>query len=256
MSVLLLDRTATRAVITLNRPEKLNALSHELFAALNDELTHLENDEALRVLILTGAGERAFCAGTDISELATSHDGEMISTRGQQLGDRLENFPVPVITAINGIAAGGGFELALACHLRIASSTATFSVPEIKLGLIPAYGGTQRLVREVGVARANEMILTGRTLTSDEAFKFGLVSRVVGPSQVLAEAFALADEIEQLSPLSIRACLKAVTKGLELPLEEGLKLENELFASLFSTDDAREGTSAFVEKRKPVFKGR
>lgn len=251
-----LERTPLFAILRLNRPEKLNALSNEVFAAFNEHLDHLETDRNLRAVIITGAGDRAFCAGTDIAELRDAVVGTTISERGQQFCGRLESLPVPVIAAINGIAAGGGLELVLACHLRIASSAATFSLPEIKLGLIPGYGGSQRLTRELGAGPALEMTLTGRSMTSDEALRFGLVNRVVQPAELLSEATSLAEEISQLSPLSIRACLQAVTKGLELPLSEGLKLETELFASLFETEDAREGTSAFLEKRKPVFKGR
>jgi len=255
MPSLILERTPTYAIICLNRPEKLNALSRAMLEALEVELISLQPDEQLRVVILTGEGERAFCAGTDISELSEGSEGAEIAKRGQKVCDRIENFSVPVIAAINGIVAGGGLELALACHLRIASTEAKFSLPETQLGLMPGYGGTQRLTRELGVGRGLEMMLTGRTMTSDEALEFGLVNRVVPQSAVLSETVSLAEEISRLSPLSIRACLKAVIQGLDLPLEDGLKLETELFASLFDTADAREGTSAFLEKRKPVFKG-
>ena len=252
---ILFERHSTHALLRLNRPEKLNSLSSEMFEALNAHLTELESDEELRVLIITGQGEQAFCAGTDIGELKESNAAE-ISERGQHLCNRIESFPVPVVAAINGIAAGGGLELALACHLRIASTQASFSLPETKLGLIPGYGGTQRLTRELGVGPAVEMMLTGKSLTSEEALELGLINRVVPPSQLLSETVSLIDEISKLSPLSIRACLTAVTEGLQLPLEEGLELEKELFASLFETEDAREGLSAFLEKRSPVFKGR
>jgi enoyl-CoA hydratase len=242
------------AIIQLNRPEKLNALSSEIFAALNHHLDELTHDTDLRVLLLTGA-QRAFCAGTDISEL-TSIDATTLSQRGQRLCNRLETFPVPVIVAVNGIAAGGGLELVLACHLRLASTEATFSLPETKLGLIPGYGGTQRLTRELGVGQALDLMLTGKTITAEAAFEFGLLNRVVPATQLMNETLSLAEDISKLSPLSIKACLKAVTQGLDLSLEEGLKLETELFASLFETEDAREGTRAFLEKRAPVFKGR
>jgi len=246
------------STIRLNRPEKLNALSAEMVQELHSQLTTLETDQELRALILTGEGERAFCAGTDITELASKTDAEAIelSARGQKLCEQIENFPVPVIAAIEGIAAGGGLELALACHLRVATTTASFSLPEVKLGLIPAYGGTQRLAREVGQGRAVEMLLTGKTISADEAFALGLVHRLAINTSALTEATSLATEIAQLSPLSIRACLRAVTKGAQLPLAEGLALETELFASLFDTEDVREGTAAFLEKRAAVFKGR
>lgn len=246
------------AILRLNRPEKLNALSGEMIRELSDKLKQLEGDEALRVVILTAEGDQAFCAGTDISELAdlTEANAIKVSERGQQLCGQIESFGVPVIAAINGLAAGGGCELALACHLRVASSSATFSLPESKLGLISAYGGTQRLPREVGEGRALEIMLTGKTVTAEEAFDLGLVNRLATSANLLTEAQSLANEIAQLAPLAIRACLQAVKRGLELPLEKGLELEAELFAPLFATDDVREGTTAFLEKRSPKFKGR
>jgi enoyl-CoA hydratase len=258
MSLILLDKTATRAVLTLNRPGKLNALSTAMKTELNEKLSELENDNQLRVLILKGAGDRAFCAGTDIQELVDLNkiEAAQFSKEGQELCERLENFPVPVIASVNGIAAGGGFELALACHMRIASTMASFSLPETRLGLIPGYGGTQRLTREIGVGRATELMLTRRTLSSEEALRLGLVNRVVPHDDLHAHVRAFAEEIEQLSPLSIRACLKAIAEGLELPFEKGLALETDLFSSLFGTEDAKEGTSAFLEKRKAIFKGR
>ena len=252
---ILIERASSYAIISLNRPEKLNSLSSEMFDSLNSHLDHLENDPELRVLIITSAGERAFCSGTDIAELNLANPTE-ISERGQSLCNRIERFPLPVIAAINGIAAGGGLELALACHLRIASNSATFSLPETQLGLIPGYGGTQRLTRELGVGPAIEMMLTGKTMTGEQALESGLVNRLVAASELMTEAISMADEISKLSPLSIRACMKAVTEGLDLPLEEGLKLETGLFISLFATEDAREGLSAFLEKRSPVFRGR
>lgn len=250
------ERLEGIAVITLNRPSKLNALSSEVLNELRVSLTQLQTDDTIRVLILTGAGE-AFCAGTDISELNNLSEAEAleVSLRGQKLCDQIESFPVPVIAAINGIAAGGGCELAIACHLRVASDEARFSLPETRLGLIPAYGGTQRLSRDVAVARALEMMLAGKEIDAASAFKLGLLNRVVEASELLDEAKALAQSIAALAPLAVRACLKAVTQGMKLPFEEGLKLESQLFASLFETEDAREGTRAFLEKRKPVFKG-
>jgi enoyl-CoA hydratase/carnithine racemase len=257
MPILLHERINSIAVLRLNRPEKLNALSAELFNELIQELERLQADDTLRVLILTGTGQ-AFSTGTDISELvdSTANDAWGISARGQQLCDQLEHFPVPTIAAINGIAAGGGCEIALACHLRIASSLARFSLPEAKLGLLPGYGGTQRLRRLVGTGRALELMLTGREIAAQEAFEIGLINRLVPQADLVEEALALARAIEQLAPLAIRACLKAVLLGLEQPLADGLALESELFASLFATEDVREGTSAFLEKRLPVFKGK
>jgi len=245
-------------LLTLNDPDKLNALSSSMMDELREAFTRIETEPELRSVILTGAGDRAFSAGTNIGELTELSESEArsVSARGQALCSQIENCSVPVIAAINGIAAGGGCELALACHLRVAAPTARFSLPETKLGVIPGYGGTQRLSREIGNGRALEMMLTGITVTAEEAFEIGLVNRVATAGDALAEAEALALEIAGLAPLAIRACLKAVILGTDLPLAEGLALEAQLFASLFSSEDMREGTRAFLEKRAPVFKGK
>jgi enoyl-CoA hydratase len=258
MSLILCERKETVAIIRLNRPEKFNAISASMFDEVSALLDLLEQQQDLRVVILTGAGERAFSAGTDIAEVdgLTEAEALELSARGQQLCDKIDSFPVPVIAAINGVAAGGGCELALACHLRVASKLATFSLPETKLGIIPAYGGTQRSSREIGVARALELMLAGKVIDAQSALDFGLINRLVEADQLMSESVSLANEIASLAPLAVRACLKAVTQGLKAPLEEGLTLERELFASLFATEDAREGTRAFLEKRAPVFKGR
>lgn len=210
----------------------------------------------LRAVILSGEGD-AFCAGTDIRELELLDEAgaKAKAERGQEVCGLIESCGVPVIAAVGGVAAGGGCELALACHLRVAATTATFSLPETKLGLVPAYGGTQRLARITGSGRAFEMMLAGKLLTAEEALPTGLVNRVAEPARVMVEAEALAVEISQLAPLAIRACLEAVTRGQDLPLAEGLALEAELFSRLFATEDMREGTRAFLEKRPPVFRG-
>jgi enoyl-CoA hydratase len=255
---IILERRESVAIVTLNRPEKLNALARETIAALSAAFKSFENDAELRAVILTGAGDRAFSAGTDLSELihVPADEARTVADLGQQLCNQIEQSQVPVIAAINGIAAGGGCELALACHLRIATPNARFSLPETKLGIIPGYGGTQRLTRELGRARALELILTSGIINGEDALRLGLINRLVPASELLATAEALAQEIAQLAPLAIRACLKAVVGGSELPLAEGLALEAKLFASLFATEDMREGTRAFLEKRKPVFKAR
>ncbi len=253
------EQRETIAVVRLGRPEKLNALTREMLSELGETFARVGREPgALRAVILTGAGERAFSAGTDIAELAAmgAEEGRGIAERGQQVCDLIERCPVPVIAAVNGLAAGGGCELALACHLRVASTNARFSLPELKLGVMPGYGGTQRLARATGSGRALEMMLTGGELSAEEALRVGLVNRVVAPAELFAEAEALAQKIAGLAPLAVRACLAAVTRGLALPLEEGLKLEAELFAGLFATRDAREGTRAFLEKRAPVFRGK
>ena len=246
------------ALIRLNRPDKMNALTRALLDELGEAFARVERERDVRAVILAGAGGRAFCAGTDIDELASLdvEGARRAALGGQDVCDRIERCPVPVIAAVDGVAAGGGCELALACHLRIASTNAQFSLPETRLGVIPAYGGTQRTARAIGSGRALEMMLAGRVVSADEALRLGLVNRVTEPVHLLDEASALAHEIMQHAPLAIRACLEAVTRGLSLPLEEGLKLESELFSSLFATEDMREGTRAFLEKRKPVFKGK
>jgi enoyl-CoA hydratase/carnithine racemase len=245
------------AVVRLERPEKLNALTRGMLSELGETFRRMEGAGDVRVVILTGAGERAFCAGTDIGELAAmdSEEAGRAAARGQDVCERIEGCNVPVIAAVNGVAAGGGCELALACHLRVASSSASFSLPETSLGVIPAYGGTQRLARATGSCRALEMMLTGSPLSAEEALRVGLVNRVVPPQELLTEAENLARQIASLAPLAVRACLKAVTRGLSLPLEEGLELEAELFSGLFATEDMKEGTRAFLEKRAPVFRG-
>lgn len=246
------------ALVRLNRPEKMNALSGVMLDELREVFERIRIDAEVRAVILTGAGERSFSAGTDISELQHLDEAgaRRASLRGQEVCERIERCPVPVIAAVNGTAAGGGCELALACHIRLASTTAEFSLPETKLGMIPAYGGTQRTPRAMGASRALELMLTGGKLSAQDALRLGLVNRVLEPSELLPEAQSLARTIASLAPLAIRACLEAVTRGLELPLEQGLELEAELFSRLFSTEDVREGTSAFLEKRVPRFKGK
>jgi enoyl-CoA hydratase len=246
------------ALVRLNRAQKRNALSGEMLERLAEIFVSLsKRRDQLRAVVLSGEG-RAFCAGTDIEELAVldTQRASEASLRGQKVCGLIENCGVPVIAAVSGAAAGGGCELALGCHLRVADTTATFSLPETKLGLIPAYGGTQRLARITGSGRALELMIANAKLTAQEALDCGLVNRVVEPAQLLPETEALAREIASLAPLAIRACLEAVTRGQDLPLEEGLKLEAELFSRLFSTADMREGTRAFLEKRQPVFQGK
>jgi enoyl-CoA hydratase len=256
MSLILLERREAIAIIRLNRPEKRNALSRAMLEELRIAFEQFENEQNLTTVILTGSGD-AFCAGTDIAELADLDQDEARATseRGQSVCNQIENCSVPVIGAINGIAAGGGCELALACHLRIVAPDARFTLPETRLGVIPAYGGTHRLPREIGYSRALEVMLTGGEITAKRALEFGLVNRIAD-TDVLVAAELLAKDLSKLAPLAIRGCLRAVMRGLELPLAEGLALESEIFASLFDTQDVREGTRAFLEKRTPVFKGR
>lgn len=255
--IVIFERRDHIAIIRLNRPEKRNALSGEMMIGLSDTFKNIEGEPGIRAVILTGADDEVFCAGTDITELTRVDENRAgeIPKRGQALCSQIENCPVPVIAAVNGIAAGGGCELALACHIRIASPNASFSLPETKLGIIAGYGGTQRLAREVGQGLALEIMLTGRSVSAEEALRIGLINRIAAEGDLLTQAELLAREISNLAPLAIRACLEAVTRGLDLPLSEGLDLESQLFSSLFATNDMREGTRAFLEKRQPVFKG-
>jgi len=244
--------------VHLNRPAKLNALTRAMLERLTEIFRAFAERTDLRAIVLTGTGQAAFSAGTDISELDGLDEAGALETarRGQETCEAIELCPVPVIAAVNGIAAGGGCELALACHLRLAATHATFTLPELKLGMIPAYGGTQRLARAVGHGRALAAMLAGESLTAEEALRLGLVNRVVALEQLPLEAATLAATLSRLAPLAIRACLAAVTRGARLPLPDGLALEAELFSNLFSTEDVREGTLAFLEKRAPIFKGK
>jgi enoyl-CoA hydratase len=246
------------AYVRLERPEKRNALTGAMLARLSEIFVGVGARRDLRAVILSGAGPD-FCAGTDIAELEGPDEAgaRQKAEQGQEACERVESCGVPVIAAVRGAAAGGGCELALACHLRVAASDARFSLPETKLGVIPAYGGTQRLVRAVGRGRALSAMLAGEEVGAGEALRLGLVNRVAAPERLLEEAEALArDIIDTSAPLAVRACLEAVTRGARLPFDEALELEAELFARLFATEDVREGTRAFLEKRKPVFKGK
>lgn len=251
------ERSGSVEIIRLNRVEKRNALSREMIASLADIFTDLAKRPDLRAIILTGAGD-SFCAGTDLGELTAldSAQAREVAERRAALCDQIENCGVPVIAAVNGSAGGGGCELALACHLKIAATNAEFSLTETTLGFIRSYGGTQRLATEIGEGRALEALLAGRTIPAAEALEFGLVNSVVPVPELFEQAQALAQQISQLAPLAIRACLEAVTRGSQLALDEGLALEAKLFARLFATEDVREGTAAFLEKRAPVFKGK
>ena len=251
------EETGTLARVRLNRPRKRNALTGAMLNRLAEIFEGMAKRGDVRVVILSGEGD-AFCAGTDISELESMDEAHARrkAERGQEVCNLIERCAVPVIAEVKGIAAGGGCELALSCHLRVAATSASFSLPETKLGLIPAYGGTQRLARIAGHGRALEMMLAGKIVTAEEALRIGLVNRIARPAQLPVETETLAREISSLAPLAIRACLLAVTRGHDLPLAEGLALEADLFSRLFSTADMREGTRAFLEKRAPVFKGK
>ncbi|HJQ34747.1 MAG TPA: enoyl-CoA hydratase-related protein [Pyrinomonadaceae bacterium] len=244
--------------VRLERPAKRNALTSAMLERLGELFAAVAARRDLRAVILSGAG-KDFCAGTDINELEGMDETAALdkARRGQEVCDAVELCGTPVIAAVQGVAAGGGCELALACHLRVAAGGARFSLPEARLGVLPAYGGTQRLARAVGTGRALAAMVAGEEVSAEEALRLGLVNRVVEEDELLDAAEALADSIiKTAAPLAARACLEAVTRGARLPLDEALRLEAELFAGLFSTEDVREGTRAFLEKRKPVFKGK
>ncbi len=246
------------AVVTLNRPKVLNALDAATLRDLGAAMDELVANSAVRVILLTGAGEKAFAAGADIQELAAVNtiDGHALALLGQRLFDRIENCGKPVIACVNGFALGGGCELALACTFRIASETAKFGQPEVKLGIIPGYGGTQRLPRLVGKGAALRMILTGEMIPALEAQRIGLVEEVVAPDQLLARGEQIARVIAAQAPLAVEKSLEAVHAGYDLPLRQALDLEASLFGLCCATEDKAEGTEAFLEKRQASWKGR
>jgi enoyl-CoA hydratase len=255
---LLFDVKDQIARITVNRPNVLNALDRKTIDELGDCLQIVKDAPSVRVVILTGAGEKAFVAGADIHELSqlTATGGKEHSLYGQEIFHRLETLGKPSIAAINGFALGGGCELALSCTIRIASREAKLGQPEAKLGIIPGYGGSQRLARLCGKGVAHEMILTGEMITAEEALRIGLVTRVVEPDELLPVAEQVARKIIANAPLAVKYAMEAVEHGMEMPQEEGLFLEAALFGLCCATDDMREGTRAFLEKRPPKFQGR
>ena len=247
------DRVAT---VTINRPDKLNALNDDVMRELGELFDELASRSDVGAVVLTGSG-RAFVAGADIGGLAAAKTGELerFSRAGQATFRRIERFPKPVIAAVNGFALGGGFELALACHVRIASDAAKFGLPEVKLGLIPGYGGTQRLPRLVGRGRALQLILTAEMIDAAEALRIGVVNAVVAPAALVDTARAMALVMLRNAPIALARAIEAVDDGLDATLDDGLRLEARLFGSLEDTSDMREGTRAFLEKRPAEFRG-
>ncbi len=246
------------ATVTVNRPDKLNALNSATEKELQDLFPRLAVDDAVGGIILTGAGEKAFVAGADIGELSAlgATQGKEFAFQGQATFTRIAQSPKPVVAAVNGYALGGGCELAIACHLRVASENARFGLPEVTLGLIPGHGGTQRLARIVGLGRALEMVLTGRQVKAGEALAWGLVNAVFPPEGLLEGARGLLRQILDKAPLAVQYALEATLRGGDIDLDDGLYLEATLFGMACGTEDMREGTSAFLEKRKPEFRGR
>ncbi len=256
-STLLYDVADGIATITVNRPDKLNALNAEVIRELGEVATRIAQEPEVRGVILTGAGEKAFVAGADIAELAklASAAARATAEEGQQVFDRFEQAGKPVLAAINGFALGGGLELAMACHVRIAAEHAKFGQPEVKLGLCPGYGGTVRLPRLVGRGRAVELLLSGGMIDAAEAYRIGLVNRVVPQTDLLATSRQLLETILANAPLALAACLESVHTGLDLPLADALSHEAEQFGALFATADMQEGTAAFLARRKADFRG-
>ena len=251
----LLTRDGNLGIIQLNRPKVLNALNFELMSELVNGLEELDRDPYVRVIILTG-NDRAFAAGADLSEMSLATPVDLTLGRRFELWDRIRRVSKPMIAAVNGYCLGGGNELAMNCDMIIASETATFGQPEINVGIMPGAGGTQRLTRVVGKPKAMEMILTGRSISAEEAFRVGLVNRVVPAESLMQEAKKIASEIASKPSISIRAAKEAILKAEDTTLEVGLDFERKAFYMLFATEDGKEGMKAFVEKRKPVYKGK
>jgi enoyl-CoA hydratase len=254
---LLLTREGAVALVTINRPQVLNALTIQTLDELRRAILELKADADVRAVIITGAGDKAFVAGADINELAVQRptEGKAHAARGQHVFDLIENMGKPVIAAINGFALGGGCELAMACTLRIAAETARLGQPEINLGLLPGFAGTQRLTRLVGKGIALDVLLTGRHVAADEALRIGLVNRVVPATSLMTEARALATELASKAPIAMQFIIEAVNRGLEVSFNQAQAFEATLFGLVASTSDMREGTRAFLEKRKATFKG-
>jgi len=257
-TTLLFEITDGVATVTVNRPDKLNALNATVVTELGQVVERAASDSSIKAVILTGAGPKAFVAGADISELAQcdTANAERLSRTGSRIFRAFETLPKPVIAAVNGFALGGGCELAMACHVRLASEHARFGQPEVKLGTSPGYGGTVRLPRLIGRGRAIELLATGAMIDAAEAYRIGLVNRVVAPEQLLAEADQLARAMMQTGPVAVAACLSMVDRQEHLSMDEALEAETKVFGTLADSADFREGTTAFLEKRKANFTGR
>ena len=246
------------AIVTIHRPEKLNALNTDTVSELHQTMQQIADDKSIRCIILTGAGEKAFVAGADISQITDldADSGQQFSANGQSVFRYIEKMPIPVIAAVNGFALGGGCELAMACHIRIASSKAKFGLPEITLGIIPGYGGTQRLPRLIGLSNALQLMLTGDMIGAEKAQQLGLVSEVVDHDQLMERAEKLAAKLARQAPIAVKTILNAVYQGMDMELEAAINLEATCFGEVCETDDMKEGTTAFIEKRKANFKGK
>ncbi len=256
-NLLINDNDAVRT-ITINRPDKLNALNRQTLIELQQAFIEAHGDDGVRVIVITGAGEKAFVAGADIGEIReqTAVQARAFSAMGQNLMAMIQSLDKPVIAAINGFALGGGMELALACHLRIASDNARLGLPEIKLGIMPGFGGTQRLLRLTGTTRALEMSLTGEPIAAERAYELGIVNQVVAGEELASATTRMAEKLAGAAPEAVRGILQAINQGADTDMNTALALETARFALCCATEDMQEGTSAFLEKRKPQFKGR
>lgn len=254
---ILFEQKENIGIITINRPDKLNALNRKVLDELNEVFRHCGENESIWGVVITGAGEKAFVAGADIKEIheLDGKSGKEFALHGQSIFNYIENFPKPVIAAINGFALGGGCELALACHIRIASENAKLGQPEVNLGIIPGYGGTQRLTSLIGKGRAMYLILTGEMIDAQTALQFGLVNKVVSHNELMNEAIKIMTNIISKGRIAITTAIRSINSACELPLSEGLKFEADMFSVCCGTKDFKEGTAAFLEKRKPNFKG-
>ncbi len=244
--------------ITLNRPKKLNALNQDTLEELRQVFDLIKKDESTRSVIITGAGDKAFVAGADISQFADfdAEKGRKFSRFGQQVFREIEQMNKPVIAAVNGFALGGGCELAMSCHLRLASTNATFGLPEVNLGILPGYGGTQRLPRLIGLSNAIHLMLTGEMINAEKAKQLGLVSEIVAPENLHDRAVELAGLIAKKAPIAVQSILSCIYQGLDKAIETGLQIEADYFGKICQTDDMKEGTKAFLEKRQPNYKGK
>jgi enoyl-CoA hydratase/carnithine racemase len=254
---ILYEKKGAIAYVTLNRPKVLNALNKATIAELNEAFNEARDDAVVRGVILTGAGDKAFAAGADISEMANDSptEAEEKTRRGQRLTTLIENLGKPVVAAVNGFALGGGCELAMACTIRLAVETAKFGQPEVTIGIIPGYGGTQRLPRLVGKGRALQLILSADMIDAQEAYRIGLVNEIVAKDNLIPRAEAILNKINANAPTAVKLAIEAANRGLDVSLAEGLNIEASLFTQCFATEDRKEGVAAFREKRKPNFKG-
>ena len=251
MEMVLFEERGAVGLITINRPQVLNALCSQVLDELNTVLDAVDTGR-LRALVLTGAGEKSFVAGADISEMSSlnKEEGEAFGKKGNDVFLKLEAFPLPTIATVNGFALGGGCELAMACDIRLCSENALFGQPEVGLGITPGFGGTQRLARIVGTGMAKEMVFSARNIKAPEALRIGLVNAVYPPEELMAQAMKLAEKIASNAPIAVQASKRAMTEGISLPIEKAVICEEKAFGSCFATEDQREGMGAFLEKRK------